>query len=64
VSKRFQNTAKSEGSNIGEKEEELSALAYGDGNGISGVVEDISQRRLDGSKYGCGTKAHDSSSIK
>lgn len=51
-------------SSIGEKEEELCAFAYGGGNGVSGVVEDISQGRLDGIKYGCETKAHGASRIK
>lgn len=50
--------------NIGKKEEELSAFAYGGGNGISRVVEYLSQGRLDGSKSWCGTKAHGTSSIK
>ena len=39
-------------------EEGLSAFASGDGNGISGIVEYLSQGRLDGSRSGCGTKAH------
>lgn len=50
--------------NIREKEEELSAFTYGGGNGISGVVEELSQGRLDGSMSGYGTKAHGTSSIK